>query len=97
MYAIRSYYAVIFPAAAAAVGALAIAMWFLAVTREAPVEPSPEPVSPQVAFSSTPVEPIERGVAEPLRQPENRKGELTKSPYNYRQYQQTFSNVLPSV
>jgi hypothetical protein len=60
--------AVVFPAAAAAVGALAIAMWFLAVTREAPVEPSPEPVSPQVAFGSTPVEPIERGVAEPLRQ-----------------------------
>jgi chromosome partitioning protein len=48
---------------------LAIVMWFLAATREAPVEPSPEPVSPQVAFSSTPVEPIERGVAEPLRQP----------------------------
>ena len=61
--------AVVFPAAAAAVGALAIVMWFLAATREAPVEPSPEPVSPQVAFSSTPVEPIERGVAEPLRQP----------------------------
>ena len=60
--------AVVFPAAAAAVGALAIVMWFLAATREAPVEPSPEPVSPQVAFGSTPVEPIERGVAEPLRQ-----------------------------
>ena len=63
--------AVVFPAAAAAaVGALAIAMWFLAATQEEPVETSPEPVSPRVAFQSTPVEPIERGVAaEPLQQP----------------------------
>ena len=52
--------ALIFPAAAAAVGALAIAMWFLAATGEPPVEAAPEPVSPQVAFRSTPVEPIER-------------------------------------
>ena len=49
-------------AAAAAVGALAIALWFLAATREDAVEPSPEPVPPQVAFQATPVEPIERRV-----------------------------------
>jgi chromosome partitioning protein len=56
--------ALVFPAAAAAaVGALAIAMWFLAATRQDTVDVSPEPVSPQVAFDSTPVEPIERGVA----------------------------------
>ncbi len=62
--------AVIFPAAAAAVGALAIAMWFLAATREGPAEAPAEPVSPQVAFQSTPIEPIERGVAvEPLQPP----------------------------
>jgi chromosome partitioning protein len=62
--------AIIFPAAAAAVGALAIAMWFLAATRQDTVDVSPEPVSPQVAFDSTPVEPIERGVAaESLQEP----------------------------
>ena len=54
----------VFPAAAAAVGALAIAMWFLVATREQPVEASPEPVSPQVAFESTRVEPIERRTEE---------------------------------
>ena len=54
----------VFPAAAAAVGALAIAMWFLVATREQPVEASPEPVSPQVAFESTRVEPIERRAEE---------------------------------
>jgi chromosome partitioning protein len=51
-------------AAAAAVAALAIAMWFLAATREDAVELPPEPVSPRVAFQSTPVEPIERRVSE---------------------------------
>ena len=56
--------ALILPAAAAAVGALAIAMWFLAATRQDTVEFPPEPVSPRVAFQSTPVEPIERRVAE---------------------------------
>ena len=63
--------ALVFPAAAAAaVGALAIAMWFLAATRQDTVDVSPEPVSPQVAFDSTPVEPIERGVtAESSHQP----------------------------
>jgi chromosome partitioning protein len=62
--------AVVFPAAAAAVGAMAIAMWFLAATREEPVETPAEPVSPQVAFQSTPIAPIERGVAaEPLEEP----------------------------
>jgi chromosome partitioning protein len=55
--------ALVVPAAAAAVGALAIAMWFLAATRQDTVDVSPEPVSPQVAFDSTPVEPIERRVA----------------------------------
>ena len=54
----------VFPAAAAAVGALAIAMWFLVATREQPVEATPEPVSPQVAFESTRVEPIERRAQE---------------------------------
>ena len=54
----------VFPAAAAAVGALAIAMWFLVATREQPVEASPELVSPQVAFQSTRVEPIERRAEE---------------------------------
>jgi len=63
--------ALVVPAAAAAVGALAIAMWFLAATGEEPVEVSPEPVSPQVAFRSTPVEPIERRVEiEPAPEPE---------------------------
>ena len=52
--------ALVLPAAAAAVGALAIAMWFLAATREDPIEPIQEPVPPQVAFKATPVEPIER-------------------------------------
>jgi chromosome partitioning protein len=62
--------ALVFPAAAAAVGALAIAMWFLAATREEAVEAPAEPTSPQVAFQSTPVAPIERGVAaEPLQEP----------------------------
>ena len=56
--------ALVLPAAAAAVGALAIAMWFLAATREAPIEPIQEPVPPQVAFKATPVEPIERRVVE---------------------------------
>ena len=56
--------ALVLPAAAAAVGALAIAMWFLAATGEQSVEVSPEPVSPQVAFRSTPVEPIARRVEE---------------------------------
>lgn len=51
--------ALVVPAAAAAVGALAIAMWFLAATRQEPVEPAPQPVSPQVAFQSTDVAPIE--------------------------------------
>jgi chromosome partitioning protein len=65
--------ALVVPAAAAAVGALAIAMWFLAATGEEPVEVSPEPVPPQVAFRSTPVEPIERRVEieiEPEPEPE---------------------------
>ena len=53
--------AVVLPAAAA-VGALAIALWFLEATRQDAVEPSPEPVPPQVAFQATPVEPIERRV-----------------------------------
>jgi chromosome partitioning protein len=62
--------ALVVPAAAAAVGAVAIAMWFLAATRQEPIEATPEPVSPQVAFQSTPVAPIERGVAvEPLQEP----------------------------
>jgi chromosome partitioning protein len=62
--------AVVFPAAAAAVGALAIAMWFLAATRQEPAAESPEPVSPRIAFQATPVEPIKRGVtAESLQQP----------------------------
>ena len=62
--------ALVLPAAAAAIGALAIAMWFLAATRQDTVDVSPEPVSPQVAFDSTPVEPIERGVtAESSHQP----------------------------
>ncbi len=62
--------AVLFPAAAAAAGALAIAMWFLAATRQEPAAASPEPVSPHVAFQATPVEPIKRGVAaEHLQQP----------------------------
>ena len=52
------------PAAAAVVGALAVAMWFLASTPEQPVEVSPQPVSAQVAFRATPVEPIERPVRE---------------------------------
>lgn len=52
--------ALIIPAAAAAVGALAVAMWFLAATGEEPADVSPDLVSPQVAFRSTPVEPIER-------------------------------------
>ncbi len=56
--------ALVLPAAAAAVAALAIAMWFLAATRDDTVEVPPEPVSPQVAFQSTPVAPIERRVAE---------------------------------
>ena len=56
--------ALVLPAAAAAVGALAIAMWFLAATGEQPVEVSPDPVPPQVAFRSTPVEPIERPAEE---------------------------------
>jgi chromosome partitioning protein len=56
--------AVVLPAAAAAVGALAIALWFLAATRQDVVEPAPEPVSPQVAFQATPVEPIERRVSQ---------------------------------
>ena len=56
--------ALIFPAAAAAVGALAIAMWFLAATGEEAADASPEPVAPQVAFRSTPVEPIERRAEE---------------------------------
>jgi chromosome partitioning protein len=61
--------ALLVPAAAAAVGALAIAMWFLAATRQDAIEVSPEPVPPQVAFQSTPVEPIERRAAEqPLQQ-----------------------------
>ena len=49
---------------AAVVGGLAIAIWFLAATRQDAVELPPEPVSPRVAFQSTPVEPIERRVAE---------------------------------
>jgi chromosome partitioning protein len=57
--------AIVLPAAAAAaVGALAIALWFLAATRQDVVEPAPEPVSPQVAFQATPVEPIERRVTQ---------------------------------
>jgi chromosome partitioning protein len=62
--------AIVLPAAAAAaVAALAIAMWFLAATREDVVEPPTEPVSPQVAFQSTPVEPIERRAADrPVQQ-----------------------------
>jgi chromosome partitioning protein len=52
--------ALVIPAAAAAVGVLAIALWFLTASREGPVETDPGPVSPQVAFQSTPVEPIER-------------------------------------
>jgi chromosome partitioning protein len=51
-------------AAAAAVAAVAIAMWFLAATRDDVVDVPPEPVSPQVAFQSTPVKPIERRVAD---------------------------------
>lgn len=35
-------------------------MWFLVATQEQPIEASPEPVSPQVAFQTTRVEPIER-------------------------------------
>lgn len=63
--------ALVFPAAAAAVGAMAVAMWFLVATREEPVEASPEPVSAEIAFQSTPVEPIERRVAaQSLPQPE---------------------------
>lgn len=55
--------AIVFPAAAAAtVGALAIALWFLAATRQDAVEPSPEPVSPQVALQATSVETIEQRV-----------------------------------
>jgi chromosome partitioning protein len=54
----------VLPAAAAAVAALAIATWFLAATREGTVELPPEPVSPQIAFQSTPVEPIERRAAD---------------------------------
>lgn len=54
----------VLPAAAAAVAALAIATWFLAATREDAVEVPPEPVSPQIAFQSTPVEPIERRAAD---------------------------------
>ena len=62
--------ALVFPAAAAAVGALAIAMWFLAATRQDAVDVSPQPVSPRVAFQSTPVAPIERRVpTESLQQP----------------------------
>lgn len=56
--------AVVLPAAAAAVGALAVAMWFLAATRQESIEPIQEPVPPQVAFKATPVEPIERRVVE---------------------------------
>jgi chromosome partitioning protein len=56
--------AFLLPAAAAVVGGLAIAIWFLAATRQDAVELPPEPVSPRVAFQSTPVEPIERRVAE---------------------------------
>jgi chromosome partitioning protein len=56
--------AVVLPAVAAAVGALAIAMWFLAATRQDSIEPMQEPVPPQVAFEATPVEPIERRAAE---------------------------------
>ena len=56
--------ALVLPAAAAAVGALAVAMWFLAATRDDAVELPPEPVSPQVAFQTTPVEPIERRAAD---------------------------------
>ncbi len=48
------------PAAAAAIGALAIALWFLAATRQDVVELAPEQASGQVAFRATPVEPIER-------------------------------------
>ena len=62
--------ALVFPAAAAAIGAVAIATWFLAATRQPVVEVSPEPVPPQVAFQSTPVEPIERRLAdEPVTEP----------------------------
>jgi hypothetical protein len=39
-------------------------MWFLAATRDDVVDVPPEPVSPQVAFQSTPVKPIERRVAD---------------------------------
>lgn len=56
--------AIVLPAAAAAVGALAVAMWFLAATRQESIEPIQEPVPPQVAFKATPVEPIERRVVE---------------------------------
>jgi chromosome partitioning protein len=56
--------ALVIPAAAAAVGALAIAMWFLTATRESPMDVDTAAVSPQVAFQSTPVEPIERRTAE---------------------------------
>ena len=62
--------ALVLPAAAAAIGALAIAMWFLAATGQPAAEVPPEPVAPQVAFQSTPVEPIERRVAgEPAQEP----------------------------
>ena len=62
--------ALVVPAAAAAIGALAIAMWFLAATGQPAAEPSPGPTAPQVAFESTPVEPIERRVArEPTPEP----------------------------
>jgi chromosome partitioning protein len=50
--------------AAAAIGALAVAMWFLAATGQPAAELPPEPVAPQVAFQSTPIEPIERSVAD---------------------------------
>ena len=56
--------ALVLPAAAAAIGALAVAMWFLAATGQPGAAASPEPAAPRVAFQSTPVEPIEQRVAD---------------------------------
>jgi chromosome partitioning protein len=52
------------PAVAAAVGAVAVAAWFLVATVRAPAEISSEPASPRVALRTAPVEPIERRVEE---------------------------------
>lgn len=61
----RKHKGLLITAAAATLGALAVSAWFLQADRPGPVETASEPATTTMALAATPIQPIERHVAQP--------------------------------